>query len=73
MKNLKAWLSSKKAKAFLTELIVLIGVQLMGLEPEQAQQLSEYTLALTVGYMGSQGIADHGKGKAEPKGFDTQD
>ena len=69
---MKEWLKSKKAKAFLTELIILIAVHLFGLDPETAAQISEATMKLTIGYMMGQGIADHGQGKKEKPTHDPQ-
>ena len=69
---MKEWMKSKKAKAFLTELIILIAVHLFGLDPETAAQISEATMKLTIGYMMGQGLADHGKHRSEKPIHDPQ-
>ncbi len=72
------FLGSKKTKAFLTGLSVLVLVHFVGLEEEVAMKVADQVIALTMVYLGAQGIADHGKGKAEavaaasaPKPADT--
>lgn len=70
--NLGEMFASKKAKAFLAELVVLVCVQLFDMDPELAEGISKYTLGLTVAYMGSQGIADHGREKPWETAAKTQ-
>lgn len=62
-KNIKEWLSSKKAKALVLALLML-GVALGMGEINAKEFLTGGIAALSV-YMGAQGIADIGKEKAK--------
>lgn len=59
------FLSSKKAKAFLIGTFLVFLVQVIGLDEETAAKIVSSIEIMTVGYMGSQGLADIGKGKTE--------
>ena len=69
---MKEWLKSRKAKAFMTALIVIVAVHLFGMDEESAVKIAEQVMTLTIGYMGAQGIADHGQAKKERPIHDPQ-
>lgn len=62
---MKEWLSSKKAKGFITGLVVLIATQVCGLSEDVAAMLADGIVKLTAVYLGAQGMADIGKEKAK--------
>ena len=60
--NIKEWLSSKKAKALLAGLgAIVLGVATKDLPAKEGLWAG---VALLLGYLGSQGLADFGKSKA---------
>ena len=61
IENLKEFLSSKKAKAFLIGLVSLVCGELLSLPPETQEKI----LYLVATYIGAQGVADFGKEKAK--------
>lgn len=61
-------LSSKKFSALLVTLLVLVATRKLGLDEETATEVSREIVALVGTFMVGQGIADHGKGKAEQEG-----
>lgn len=61
--NLKEFLESKKAKAFLTGLVALVCTNLLNWSPEKVAKLTDAILYLTSAYLAAQGAADFGKEK----------
>jgi len=65
-------MGSKKASAFLTALIIIVCVHLLGMDETTATNISDAVLKLTGTYMIGQGVADIGKGKAEAENKDAE-
>lgn len=59
--NLKAFLQSKKAKAFIMGLVALFASKVL----ELPESTTSHIVQLVSVYLGAQGIADLGKGKTE--------
>ena len=57
--------SSKKFCALLVTLLVLLATRKLGLAEAEATEVAREIVALAASFMVGQGIADHGKGKAE--------
>ena len=58
---MKEFLASKKAKAFLIGLVTLVCSKLLEMSEETTKQIVQVVIA----YLGAQGVADFGKGKAQ--------
>ena len=65
MKVLMELISSKKAIASVSGVIVSVLVLKLGIGEDQAKEIAQAVVALTVAYVVGQGVADHGKSAAQ--------
>ena len=58
-------LGSKKFQAAIVGILVVLGVQFLGLDEDKATEVCQLVVGLLGTFIVGQGVADHGKGKVE--------